>query len=288
MDRLHRVFLLSVFVAVAAIVTAWPLNAFQRRPFYVSVTDSKGVPQETLTANDLAVEVNGKPASIVTVAPATEPVSIVVVTEGIRQDLISDIRKMMKAVVTGAAKIHADSRVGLMVEDGAAAPKMYSATADVSKLDTAIGRFFESSQNAPVLDGIMTAAQTLSFEKHQRRVIVVVTRGQVYEASDVRSPVLVSNAVRASGSSLWVLDLGGRDSPNGAAEQRVLADVTAASGGRQDRTNIASIVALTDRLMATLRGQFAVTIDEGAPAKGPAPKVTSRNKELKVLAPSWR
>ena len=285
MDRLNRFFLLCVFVAI---VTTWPLSAFQRRPFYVSVTDSKGEPQGTLTANDLSVEVNGKPAAIVTVAPAKEPVSIVVVTEGIRQDLISDIRKMMKAVVTGAAKIHADSRVGLMVEDGAAAPKMYSATADVAKLDTAIGRFFESSQNAPLLDSILTAAQTVSFEKHQRRVILVVTRGQTNAERDVRSPVLVSNAVRASGASLWVLDLGGRDSPNGAAEQRVLADVTSASGGRQDRTNIASIVALTERLMATLRGQFAVTTEEGVPAKGPSPKVTSKNKDLKVLAPAWK
>lgn len=285
MDRLNRFFLLCVFVAI---VTTWPLSAFQRRPFYVSVTDSKGDPQGTLTANDLSVEVNGKPAAIVTVAPAKEPVSIVVVTEGIRQDLISDIRKMMKAVVTGAAKIHADSRVGLMVEDGAAAPKMYSATADMAKLDTAIGRFFESSQNAPLLDSILTAAQTVSFEKHQRRVILVVTRGQTNAERDVRSPVLVSNAVRASGASLWVLDLGGRDSPNGAAEQRVLADVTSASGGRQDRTNIASIVALTERLMATLRGQFAVTTEEGVPAKGPSPKVTSKNKDLKVLAPAWK
>jgi hypothetical protein len=288
MDRLTRVFLLPVIVATAAIVTSWPLSAFQRRPFYVSVTDGKGVPQETLTANDLAVEVNGKPASIVTVAPAKEPVSIVVVTEGIRQDLISDIRKMMKAVVAGAAKIHADSRVGLMVEDGAAAPRMYSATADVPKLDTAIGRFFESSKNSPLLDSILTAAQTLSFEKQQRRVIVVVTRGQANAESDVRSPVLVSNAVRASGASLWVLDLGGRDSPNGAAEQRVLADVTEASGGRQDRTNIASIVALTERLMATLKGQFTVTLEEGLPPKAPSIKVTSRNKDLKVLAPNWK
>jgi hypothetical protein len=288
MDRLHRSLLGPFFIAIVAIALAWPASAFQRRPFYVAVTDSKGAPQEGLTAGDLAVELNGKPAVVAAVAPASEPVSIVVVTEGIRRDLISDIRRMMKAVVTGAAKIHGDSRVGLMVEDGAAAPKMYSATADVAKLDTAIGRFFESSQNAPLLDSILTAAQTLSFEKQPRRAILVVTRGQIDAQFDVRSPTLVGNAIRASGASLWVLDLGGRDYPDGAAEQRVIADVTSASGGRQDRTNIASIVALTERLMATLRAQYAVTLEEGLPAKVTSLKVTSRNKDLKILAPNWK
>ena len=283
MDRLNRFFLSCVLIAVASAGVA-----AQRRPFFVSVTDSKGAPQAGLTAADLAVEVNGKPATVASVAAAADPVSIVVVTEGIRRDLISDIRKMMKAVIVGATAINPESRVGLMVEDGAAAPKMYAVTADVAKLDTAMGRFFESSPNAPLLESILTAAQVLQFEPHARRVIVVVTRGQSDAESDVRSPELVANAVRASGASLWVLDLGGRDAPTGAAEQRVLADVTSKSGGRQDRTNIASIVALTDRLMATLRGQYAITLEDGLPAKAPSPKVTAKNKDLKILAPAWK
>lgn len=288
MDRLNRSVLLSALGLVTACAIAWPVTAFQRRPFYVAVTDSKGAPQPGVKASDLVVEINGKAAAVASVAPANEPVSVVVVTEGIRRDLISDIRKMMKAVITGASAINGDSRVGLMVEDGAAAPKMYSVTADVGKLDTAIGRFFESSQNAPLLDSILTAAQTLQFEANTRRVIVVVTRGQTDAQSDVRSPVLVANAVRAIGASLWVLDLGGREAPDGAAEQRVLGDVTSKSGGRQDRTNIASIVSLTERLMATLRGQYAITLEDGFSPKAPSPKVTARNKDLKVLAPTWK
>jgi hypothetical protein len=218
MDRLCRFVLMGALIAIAATAVARPLAArAQSRAMYVAVTDSKGEPKTGLTAADLVVEVNGKPAAVTSVAPAAEPVSIVVVTEGIRRDAISEIRKMMKAVVAGAAAINGDSRVGLMVEDGAAMPKMHTVTTDVQKLDTAIGRFFESSPNAPLLDSIVVAAQTLSFEKNARRVIVAVTRGQADAQTDVMSPTKVSLAVRASGASLWVLDLGGRDEANGAA-----------------------------------------------------------------------
>ena len=288
MDRLFRITVLCAFIAVAGLAVERPLQAgAQGRRLYVAVTDSKGDPKPGVTAADLLIEVDGKTATVASVAAAADPISIVVVTEGIRRDAISEIRKMMKAVVAGAAAIHGDSRVGLMIEDGAAAPKMYTVTTDVQKLDTAIGRFFESSPNAPLLDSIMIAAQTLSFEKNTRRAIVAVTRGQEETQADVMSPVKLSQAVRASGASLWALDLGGRDAPTGAAELRVLSDVTAISGGRRERSTVASIASLTDRIMATLRGQYAITLEDSIAAKAASPKVTARTKDLKVVAPAW-
>lgn len=283
MDRLCRVLVLCAFIAAIA----WPLAASQRRPFYVAVTDSKGAPKAGLTADDLVVEVNGKAATVASVAPAAEPVSIVVVTEGIRQDAISETRKMMRAVIAGARAIHHDSRVGLMIHDGAVMPKMHTVTTDVQPLETEIGRFFESSPNAPLLDSILVAAQALSFEKHARRAIVVVTRAQLDSQTDVMSPVKVALAIRASGASLWVLDLGGREAPTGAAEQRVLADVTADSGGRRERSSVSSIASLTERIMATIRGQYAITLEDGLAPKAASPTVTARDKDLKVLAPAW-
>ena len=120
MDRFYRVPVLCAFLVIAATVAEWPIAASsQRRPFYVSVTDSQGAPRAGITADDLMVEINGKAAAVSSVVPAAEPVSIVVVTEGIRRDAISEIRKMMKAVIVGARAIHPDSRVGLMIHDGA-------------------------------------------------------------------------------------------------------------------------------------------------------------------------
>ncbi|HUR20525.1 MAG TPA: hypothetical protein VMZ90_06940 [Vicinamibacterales bacterium] len=289
MDRLYRIVVVCAFAAIAMAVVGTPLGAAaQRRPFYVAVTDSKGEPTAGLTAADLVVEVNGKAAAVASVAPAAEPVSIVVVTEGIRQDAISEIRKMMKAVVVGARAIHPDSRVGLMVEDGAASPKMLIVSSDVQKLDAVIGRFFESSKNAPLLDSILTAAQTLSFEQHARRIIIAVTRGQEDAQADVMSPVKVAAAVRGSGASLWALDLGGRDAPDGAAELRVLSDVTTISGGRRERSTVVSIASLTERIMATLRAQYAITLEDGFTLKAASPRVTARTRDLKILAPAWR
>jgi hypothetical protein len=288
MDRLCRIVVLGALSAIAAAGMEWPVAAnSQRRPFYVSVTDSKGAPAPGITSAELVVEVNGKAAAVASVAPAGEPVSIVVVTEGIRRDAISEIRKMMKAVIVGARAIHPDSRVGLMIHDGAVAPKMHTVTTDAQALEAEMGRFFESSPNAPLLDSILVAAQTLSFEKHARRAIVAVTRGQADAQTDVMSPTRVALAIRASGASLWALDLGGREAPTGAAEQRVLSDVTANSGGRRERSSVSSIESLTERIMATIRGQYAITLEDGVAAKAASPRVTARNKDLKILAPAW-
>ena len=287
MDRLNRTIVLCVFTAIAAAAAEWPLTAVsQGRPLYVSITNSKGEPQVGVTAADLVIEVSGKVAPVAKVVPANEALSIVVVTEGIRQDAISEIRRMMKAVVVGARAVHPDSRVGLMIDDGATQAKMYAAATDAAALDATIGRFFESSRNSPLLDSIITAAHTLSFEKHARRVILAVTWGYQAE-SDVRSPVLIANTVRSSGASLWVLDLGGRDTAMEASELRVLSDVTSMSGGRRERTTVASIAPLTERIMATLRGQYAISLEDGIAPRAASPKVTARTRDLKVFAPAW-
>jgi hypothetical protein len=287
MARLRPTLILGLFAAIAVTAMPWPVAArSQVRPLYVSVTDSKGEPQLGLTASELNVELNGKPAAVAGVVPAAEPVSIVVITEGITRQSISETRKMMQAVVAGARAIHPDSRVGLMVQDGASAPVMRAVTRDVQALNDEISHFFESSKNAPLLDSILVASQVLGLESHPRRAIVAVTWGDGAQV-DVMSPERVALAVRASGASLWALDLGGRDSPNGAAEQRALSDVTTASGGRRDRTTIASIAPLTERIMATLRGQYAIRLEDGLAPRAASPRVTVTGKGMKVLAPAW-
>ena len=287
MGHLRRLVVVAASVVAAVVALQWPLAALaQGGRLYVSVTDSKGAPQAGVAAADMTIEVTGKPAAVTSVTPATEPISIVVVTEGIGRDTISEIRRMMKAVVTGARAIHPDSRVGLMVEDGAAAPVMHHVTTGAAALDAAIVRFFESSRNAPLLDSILTASRTLALQSHTRRAIVAVTWGDEAPV-DVMSPTKVAKAVRESGASLWALDLGGREAPLGTAEQRVLSDVTAVSGGRRERTTVASITPLTERIMATLRGQYAISFEDAFIAGTASPKVTMRTKGLKVLAPGW-
>jgi len=287
MDRLRRVLVLGAFTVVTVAVAQGPLAASaQGRRVYVSITDSKGEAKTGVAPSEIVVEVGGKPATGTSIAPAAEPVSVVVVTEGIDRERISEIRRMMKAVVAGARAIHPDSRVGLMVEDGAAAPVMHHVTTGAAALDAAIVRFFESSRNAPLLDSILIASRTLALESHARRAIVAVTWG--WEAPvDVMSPTKVANAVRASGASFWALDLGGREAPFGTAEQRVLSDVTATSGGRRESTTVASITPLTERIMATLRGQYAISFEDAFVPGTASPKVTVRTKGLKVLAPAW-
>jgi hypothetical protein len=39
--------------------------------------------------------------------------------------------------------------------------------------------------------------------------------------------------------------------------------------------------------MATLRGQYAITLEDGIAPKAASPKVSARTKDLKVLAPAW-
>lgn len=254
----------------------------QARRMFVSVTGSGGVPVAGLGPADFVVRVEGKDASIITAAPATEPLSIVVVTEGFQSSIISDARNALRAIVVEARAQHPESRVGLMLADGAAAPDMHVVSEDAPLLEREISRFFESSRNTPLLDAVLVAAARLSGETGTRRVILAVTVGA--SDSSVIAPVRVAQAVKDAGAALWAVEVG-RGRELGSPEGTVLSEVTKSSGGRREASSLAALSAGLRNLVAVIGAQYLVTFE--SPVAGDVSTVGVRRAGLSVHAPAW-
>lgn len=281
--RLPKIAIVVLCVSAGATVRAAIPDAPSRaaRQVLVAAADAKGVPVRDLSPAEFIVRVDGKDATIIGAAPAVEPLSIVVVTEGFSRSSISDARTTLRAVVAAARRQHPDSRVGLMVGDGATPPHMLVVSEKADQLEREISRFFESP-NTPLLDGILVAARTLSVEKSPRRLILAVTVGG--GGGSTITPLRVAQEVRDAGAVLWALELGGGRAL-GSSEGRVLAEVTKSSGGHRETFALTSAAAQLDRVIGVIGAQYAVTFE--APTAGEVTAVAVRRRGLTIYAPVW-
>lgn len=258
-------------------------GAPQARRMFVTVTDANGTPVKDLSAADLVVRVEGRDATVISVTPAADPLSVVVVTEGFSRSLISDARATLRAIVTAVRAQHPDSRVGLMVGDGATAPSMRRVADQAADLDREVSRFFESSPNTPLLDGLLVATQTLAVESSRRRVILALVLGG--SGDSTLTPVRIARAVREADAALWVIEIGGAGRTLGASEGRVLSEVSKASGGRHDSSSLAALASKARHAVEVIGAQYVVTFE--APVAGEVSMVGVRRSGLTVYAPAW-
>ena len=254
----------------------------QARRMFVSVTDSKGAPVAGLTASDFVVRVAGKDATVVTVAPATEPLSVVVIPSGFRQSSISDARAALRAVIAAVRNVNPESRVGLMVGDGGTPPSMRAVSERADMLDREVSRFFESP-NTALLDSILVASQTLGADPGRRRVILVLSLGSGGDGG--LTPLRIGRAVRDADASLWVVEVGGFDRDLGSPEGRVFSEITKASGGRREASSIPTLPSALENIVSVIGAQYALTYEP--PMAGEVSMVGVRKSGLSVFAPVW-
>jgi hypothetical protein len=281
-----RTFRIVVTVAAAAVLSYGSLSATpsesQASRLLASVVDQQGAPVTGLDKSDFIVRVNGKDATVLDVQPLDEPLSIVVVPEGFSSNLISDARNTLRAIVNVARKHHPDTKVGLMLGEGASTPTMYRVSDQASELDREISRYFYSPTSSPIMDSILVATQTLSAERNRARVVLVVSVGGVFQ--DSLPATRIAKAVYESGSSFWAMDAV-RSRPIGASAARVLAEITTASGGRHESSSLAALTANTEKMMTDIVSRYAVSFE--APGYKDAAVVAVRRPGLSVAAPSW-
>jgi hypothetical protein len=279
-----RTIRIPMFLAVAlAVVAGSPAGAeSQASRVLVSVVDRAGASVRDLTAGDFLVKVNDRDATILDAAPLAEPLSVVVVPEGFSQNIISDARKTLRGVVTALRRHNPDSRVGLMLGEGASTPRMYEVGRQGGDLERQIGRYFESPTSSPIMDSILVATQTLSAERHRTRVILVVSVGGVFQ--DSLPATRVAKAIYESGASFWAMD-GVRSRPIGASSARVLAEISKASGGRHESSSLASLAANTEHMVNYIVSRYGISF-EAAGFRDSA-WVAVRRPGLSVTAPVW-
>ncbi|GMV20787.1 MAG: hypothetical protein AMXMBFR57_07360 [Acidimicrobiia bacterium] len=279
----------SSVVLSAALLSALPLVAAQSTPerepstAFVSVIDSDGNPVTGLGPNDFLIRRAGHPGRVQSVSSADATPSVVVIPLGLSVQWLSDSRGLMRAATDAVRQHFPDARVGLMVQDGATAPTMRHVSKEADGLSADIDRFF-GHQNAPLLDSLVVASQTLSREPNSRRVIITAYAGSS-DLIDGLSVTRVAKAVQDSGASLWVLQVGG-GLPLGAADGRVLDLVPIASGGRRVSSSLATLVPLMRQTIDLLAGQYLIAYD--APAVDGPVRIGVRRDDVTVLAPNWK
>lgn len=254
---------------------------------YASVTDANGVPLSGLAASDFAIEVDGAPRPVVRVAPASEPPAIVVVVNGVQADHAIQIRRALAGIVASTRARFPDARVGFMIAEGSAPPVLRDVTTGAAELEHDGGRFYRSGLSARLLESIEVATRALSAERSRRRIVFAITTR--LEAGDRTPPKRIADALRATGTSLWALEYGlFYTAPPGDEEEKVLRDVTRASGGRRE-VNLGAIGldAATRRLMAMVLASYVVTYDAPATPGAGELRVGVRRDDALVSAPGW-
>lgn len=254
----------------------------QARRMFVSVTDSKGASVAGLTASDFVVRVAGKDATVVTAAPAVEPLSLVVIPAGFSRSSISDARAALRAVIAAVRKVNPESRVGLMVGDGGTPPSMRAVAERADMLDREVARFFESP-NTAVLDSILVASQTLGADPGRRRVILVLSLGDGGDGG--LTPLRIGRAVRDAEAALWVVEVGGLGRSLGSPEGRVFSEITKASGGRREASSIPTLPSALENIVSVIGAQYVLTFE--SPVAGEVSAVGVRRTGLSVFAPVW-
>ena len=286
--------LLAGAASLAVVVSSGRLSVRAQgndtRVVYAAVTDKGGKPLKGLTAAQFAVGEDRTMKTVLSVEPATGPLSVALLVDRFGPDATFSILAVRGAIDSIVKTLHAanrDSEISLTTIDPAAVPQL-PFTMSAVELSNVIKRLPPGVDQSVLLDGIVTASRSMAAAKYPRRAIVAVVAGYKVEGSSVEGPVLAS-ALRQSRASLWVVE--GRSSfgggaPNGARDA-MLPLAVPASGGASVSVGVGTALeTMAKRLTETLASQYAVTY--AAPSASASALAVSVNvKNAKVLAPAW-
>jgi VWA domain-containing protein len=199
MRALHR----RLIVAAAATATAVAVAAssLESRFALVSAADREGAPMLGLAADDFVVEDGGARCEVLSVTPASYPISIVVDTSSFARSDFQQLRDSVHQFI-GALS----GRDVALFTTGALPARVVDFTRDLGQLEAGIEHTFAEPGTAPrTLDAIADAARDLREQGGVITRIVVVSAGG--PDSSGRSPRAVLDAVVASRSIVDVIDL---------------------------------------------------------------------------------
>ena len=295
LTTLHRSSSACCLALVSAALIVSPSHAVRAQSnktrIFVSVTDAKGKSVKGLTKDDFTVKLDGGDQEVLSVQPATEPASIVILTD--RLGIVStypayEAHAALSQFVKGIRAGIPDSKMALITFDGTVIT-LNSFTSGPAELDRNLGKLTSVAQDAVALDGMYEAAKVMRTAPTARKVIFTVVAGYRPDQSNVRNDTL-GEVLRLSGAQVWVIEVRSAQGGNWAnnAREQVLDRSSRLSGGMIDIVASPNgLEAMCKQMAEQLAGQYDLTYGPGGGVSASQLTVNVKQTGLKVLAPIW-
>ena len=290
----RRVAFVGLTIALTTLAIGRPAaveGLVQRSRVYVSVADNKGKPLAGLTAADFKIAIDDKEQEVLSVAPATEPVDAVIITDRLGLDPAYSsftVQHALSGFVKGIRSVP-DSRIALTTFDGPVV-RITGFNSPATELNKAIGRLSTTAIESGMLNAVVDACEILRDSKTDRKVIFAMFAAYRADTSNAWNDKAVMTMWQ-SNASLWALEvqsIGGASGGN-AGREEVASLGSRMSGGMH--VSVASAVGLSNQaqLMATLIAkQYAIDYAPGTdPNTSSRRKIAVNRNGARILFPTW-
>jgi hypothetical protein len=258
---------------------------------YVAVTDGKGKPVAGLTAADFKVAIDDTDQEILSVAPATDPVSVVIITDRLGLEPSYNnfvVHHALAGFVKGIRAGLPGSQFALTTFDGPVV-RLAGFGSPVT-FDKALERLATNTADAAMLDAVMDACQVLSGAPTERRAIFAVFAAYRRDVSAQWNDT-AAMALWQSKASLWAIEVrsSGANTFGNVGREQVVDRGSVMSGGMSDAVGSAvGLDSMAQRMAGLIAKQYVLTYGPGGGGTtGSRRKVTVARNGLRVLAPTW-
>jgi hypothetical protein len=248
MDRRLLALALTAVTTTAGLGVA-ALAANEKIALVTVVADSSKA-ANGLTPADFTISEGKDAVKVVEAVPAKDPLSVVLLADtALPSDgraATPELRKALSAFVATVLSGEPNAQIALYQVSNAAMP-VKGFTANRADLEAGINVIASATPaGSAMLEGVVTAAKTLGARPAPRRAIVAIGMGT--DEGTALQPKTVSDAVRQSGATLWIVSVQGIAEAQLTNRDAVWTRATDETGGL--RQNIVQPSQLEPRLQS--------------------------------------
>jgi len=286
----------AVPLVVATLLVPAVLPA--EKTILVTVLDQSGAPVKDVAPADLAVREDSDMREVVSVKPATDPMTIAILVDNTKPTMgknapTQELRAALTTFVKTIQGASPETQIGIW-EFAGAGVMTQKPTIKTEDLTKKINRMFPAQQPGGVmLEALVDASKEVSKKGIGPRRVILSVSFNSPEMSQV-DPREVAMTMRKAGVTYWAVSVAGNGdsstSSGGGSDNRelILTNVTAASGGgRLTGVTAISLEAQVKSIADALLSQYLVTYARPDGAAAATDIRAASKKGYKALTSPW-